>query len=80
MRVHGPLGCVHVQPVPPIAVAVSPDGTVSVTVTVPTASGIPLGRQGTSDEIAATCLFLVTDNSGFITGETIHADGGVAAY
>jgi 3-oxoacyl-[acyl-carrier protein] reductase len=46
----------------------------------PTASGIPLGRQGTSDEIAATCLFLVTDDSGFITGQTIHANGGVAAY
>ena len=46
----------------------------------PDAKGIPLGRQGTSDEIAATCLFLVTDDSGFITGQTIHANGGVAAY
>jgi NAD(P)-dependent dehydrogenase (short-subunit alcohol dehydrogenase family) len=47
---------------------------------VPNAAGIPLGRQGTSDEIAATCLFLVTDDSGFITGQTIHANGGVAYY
>jgi 3-oxoacyl-[acyl-carrier protein] reductase len=46
----------------------------------PDAKGIPLGRQGTVDEIAATCLFLVTDDSGFITGQTIHANGGVAAY
>ena len=46
----------------------------------PDAKGIPLGRQGTSDEIAATCLFLVSDDSGFITGQTIHANGGVAAY
>src|SRR5712691_1909549 len=46
----------------------------------PDTKGIPLGRQGTSDEIAATCLFLVTDDSGFITGQTIHANGGVAAY
>ena len=46
----------------------------------PTAVGIPLGRQGTVDEIAATCLFLVTDDSGFITGQTIHANGGVAYY
>ncbi len=46
----------------------------------PDAKGIPLGRQGSVDEIAATCLFLVTDDSGFITGQTIHANGGVAAY
>ena len=42
--------------------------------------GIPLGLQGAADEIAATCLFLVSDDSGFITGQTIHANGGVAAY
>lgn len=46
----------------------------------PNAAGIPLGRQGTPDEIAATCLFLVGDESGFITGQTIHANGGVACY
>jgi 3-oxoacyl-[acyl-carrier protein] reductase len=46
----------------------------------PNAAGIPLGRQGTVDEIAGTCLFLVTDDSGFITGQTIHANGGVAYY
>lgn len=46
----------------------------------PNASGIPLGRQGTVEEIAATCLFLVSDDSGFITGQTIHANGGVAYY
>jgi 3-oxoacyl-[acyl-carrier protein] reductase len=46
----------------------------------PNAAGIPLGRQGTVDEIAATALFLVTDDSGFITGQTIHASGGVAYY
>jgi 3-oxoacyl-[acyl-carrier protein] reductase len=46
----------------------------------PNAADIPLGRQGTVDEIAATCLFLVTDDSGFITGQTIHASGGVAYY
>jgi 3-oxoacyl-[acyl-carrier protein] reductase len=47
---------------------------------VPNAAGIPLGRQGTVDELAATCLFLVTDDSGFITGQTIHANGGVSYY
>jgi len=47
---------------------------------VPTAAGIPLGRQGTVDEIAAACLFLVSDDSGFITGQTIHVNGGAAYY
>lgn len=46
----------------------------------PTAEGIPLQRQGTIEEIAATCLFLVSDDSGFITGQTIHANGGVAFH
>ena len=46
----------------------------------PNAAGIPLGRQGTAEEIAATCLFLVSDDSGFITGQTIHVNGGVAFY
>jgi 3-oxoacyl-[acyl-carrier protein] reductase len=44
------------------------------------AAGIPLGRQGTVDEIAATCLFLVSDDSGFITGQTMHVNGGSAYY
>jgi 3-oxoacyl-[acyl-carrier protein] reductase len=44
------------------------------------AVGIPLGRQGTVDEIAATCLFLVSDDSGFITGQTFHVNGGSAYY
>ena len=47
---------------------------------VPSAAGIPLGRQGHVDEIAATCLFLVSDDSGFITGQTIHVNGGVGFY
>ena len=47
---------------------------------VPSASGIPLGRQGEVDEIAATCLFLVSDDGGFITGQTIHVNGGTTYY
>jgi len=42
----------------------------------PNAAGIPLGRQGKVDEIAATCLFLVSEDGGFITGQTIHVNGG----
>jgi hypothetical protein len=41
---------------------------------VQSTGGIPLGRQGTVDEIAATCLFLVSDDSGFITGQTFSCE------
>ena len=46
----------------------------------PSAAGIPLGRQGRVEEIAATCLFLVSEDGGFITGQTIHVNGGAAYY
>ena len=47
---------------------------------LPNAAGVPLGRQGKVDEIAATCLFLVSDDGGFITGQTIHVNGGAHYY
>lgn len=46
----------------------------------PNTDGIPLGRQGKVDEIAATCLFLVSDDGGFITGQTVHVNGGAGFY
>lgn len=46
----------------------------------PSAAGIPLGRQGKPEEIAATCLFLVSDDGGFVTGQTIHVNGGAGFY
>lgn len=46
----------------------------------PDASHIPLGRQGKVEEIAGTCMFLVGDDGGFITGQTIHANGGTAFF
>jgi NAD(P)-dependent dehydrogenase (short-subunit alcohol dehydrogenase family) len=36
----------------------------------------PLGRTGSADEIAQSILFLCSDRSGWITGETIAIDGG----
>ncbi len=39
-------------------------------------AGIPVGRMGEPEEIARCVLFLVGENSGFITGETISINGG----
>ena len=39
-------------------------------------AGIPLGRRATVDEIAATVHFLVSPDAAYITGQTIHVNGG----
>lgn len=39
--------------------------------------GIPLGRLGAPEDIAATVAFLVSTQAGYITGETIHVNGGM---
>jgi 2-hydroxycyclohexanecarboxyl-CoA dehydrogenase len=36
-----------------------------------------LGRAGTPDEVAATIVFLASDEAGFITGETLGVSGGL---
>ena len=40
-------------------------------------SQIPLGRIGCPDDIAATALFLASDEAGYITGQTFTVDGGM---
>lgn len=40
---------------------------------------IPLGRAGDVDEIAGTAVFLASDMASYITGQTIHVDGGTDA-
>jgi NAD(P)-dependent dehydrogenase (short-subunit alcohol dehydrogenase family) len=40
---------------------------------------VPLGRFGTADDIAGVALFLASDLSAFVTGTTVHADGGSRA-
>ena len=38
----------------------------------------PLGRMGTPEEVAAAVVFLASDAAGFITGQVIGVDGGLA--
>lgn len=38
---------------------------------------IPLGRMGSAQEVANTVLFLVSDAASYITGQTIHVNGGM---
>jgi 3-oxoacyl-[acyl-carrier protein] reductase len=38
---------------------------------------IPLARFGQPDDIAAAALFLASDSSSYITGQTLHVDGGM---
>jgi NAD(P)-dependent dehydrogenase (short-subunit alcohol dehydrogenase family) len=40
---------------------------------------VPLGRLGTSDEIAKAAVFLASDDSSFVAGVELFVDGGAAA-
>ena len=39
-------------------------------------SRTPMGRVGEPSEIAAIAVFLASDDSSYVTGQTIYADGG----
>ncbi len=39
---------------------------------------IPLGRMGAPADIAAACVYLASDEAGWVTGATLHVNGGMA--
>lgn len=43
------------------------------------AAQVPIGRQGTPEEIAAAVTFLASDEASFIAGQVLGVDGGVSA-
>jgi 3-oxoacyl-[acyl-carrier protein] reductase len=40
---------------------------------------VPMGRAGHVDEMAGAAVFLASDLAGYVTGQTIHVDGGTHA-
>jgi len=40
-------------------------------------SQIPMGRLGSTEEIAKVVLFLASDGSSYVTAQTIHVNGGM---
>ncbi len=41
---------------------------------------IPMGRAGLAEEMAATTAFLLSEEAGYITGQTLFVDGGLTLY
>ena len=41
---------------------------------------IPAGRMGMPEEIAAACTYLASQEAAYVTGETIHINGGMAMF
>jgi glucose 1-dehydrogenase len=41
---------------------------------------IPMGRAGLSEEMAAATAFLLSDEAGYITGQTLFVDGGLTLF
>jgi 3-oxoacyl-[acyl-carrier protein] reductase len=42
------------------------------------AESIPLGRLGQPDDVASAVVYLASDEAGWITGATLHVNGGMA--
>ena len=40
-------------------------------------ANVPMGRMGTTDEIAAAALYLASGEAGYVTGATLHVNGGM---
>lgn len=41
-------------------------------------TGIPAGRLGNVDDIASACVYLASDEASYVTGQTLHVNGGMA--
>ena len=41
-------------------------------------SSVPLGRLGVGADVASACVYLASDEAAYVTGQTLHVNGGMA--
>ena len=41
-------------------------------------AGVPLGRLGSGTDVGAACVYLASDEAAYVTGQTLHVNGGMA--
>ncbi|MDB5440049.1 MAG: fabG, partial [Caulobacteraceae bacterium] len=39
---------------------------------------VPAGRLGTSEDVAAAVVYLASNEANYMTGQTLHVNGGMA--
>ena len=41
---------------------------------------VPVSRLGVPEDIAAACVYLASDEASYVTGSTIHVNGGMGMF
>jgi 3-oxoacyl-[acyl-carrier protein] reductase len=71
---------VRVNAVAPGFIETEMTATLSDEVKASYGNAIPLGKMGSPDDVARLCLFLASEDSAYITGQTIAVDGGLTMH
>ncbi len=43
-------------------------------------AAIPAGRMGAPEDVAAATLYLASEQAAYVTGQTLHVNGGMAMF
>ena len=41
---------------------------------------IPIGRLGAAKDVASACVYLASEEASYVTGQTLHVNGGMAMF